>query len=196
MIGLKKTAPKQKAQTRRLPRTSSALQWRIVTFSSSWHELTNGSRWLSFLDNILSVTCLYNYMALCRILQLTWVGRGTWLHSSHLARFLNVQLLAGGEEDAEADEEDEHRRLQAQLCNQNQSLISCWCKSSYADQNPDMLISQFVHLIHQSHLVQSKTLLPILFLLAAFSLYCSDQGYMEICGETNLVWKEKHKYKW
>ena len=44
---------------------------------------------------------------------------------SHLASFFNVQLLAGGKEDAVADEEDEHGRLQAQLCKQNQSLISC-----------------------------------------------------------------------
>ena len=167
-------------QTRRMPpRTSSGALLHLELLT----ELTNDCC-PSWQDNIPSVTCLHSYI---------------YSYSSHLARFLNVQLLAGGEEDAEADEEDEHRGLQAELCKQNQSLISCWCKSSYADQNPDMLISQrqFAHLIHQSHLVQSKTLLPILFLLAAFSLYCSDQGYMEICGETNLVWKEKHnKYKW
>ena len=107
--------PKQKPQTRRMPpRTSSGALLHLELLT----ELTNDCC-PSWQDNIPSVTCLHNY-------------------SSHLARFLNVQLLAGGEEDAEADEEDEHRRLQAQLCNQNQSLISCWCKSSYADQNPDL----------------------------------------------------------
>ena len=45
--------------------------------------------------------------------------------SSYLASLFYVELLAGGKEDAEAGEEDEDCRLQAKLCKQNQSLISC-----------------------------------------------------------------------
>ena len=53
------------------------------------------------------------------------------------------------------------------------------------------LSGNFLYLIHQSHLVQSETLLPILFLVPINNLYCSDQRHVEIVGKSppqiNLV---------